>query len=237
MQNSPYTINIGPTVRASHAAFSVADHRFWMLSANFTSLKICAMQLIAQGAEAKVYDTGDTIIKTRLSKAYRIPEIDRKIIRQRIKKEVKVLQRLEQLGVKAPRFIKVEGNSIHMEKIAGIPVRDYLQGGGSDSVLRGVGVLVAELHGADVVHGDLTTLNFMINDTGVYAIDFGLSSTSAKDEDKAVDLYVFERALGCGHPGVTADKFYEGYGEKGAESVLQRLESVRKRGRKREEAG
>lgn len=194
------------------------------------------MQMIAQGAEARVYDAGDTVVKVRLTKAYRIPEIDRKIVQQRLRKEIKMLKKLEQLGIRAPRFVKAEGNALHMEKIAGTSVRDYLNGDNHREVLGRVGALVAELHNADIIHGDLTTYNFIINDE-VYAIDFGLSSVSCKDEDKAVDLYVFERALRCGHSECFVDSFYDGYRAKGRASVLARLESVRLRGRKREENG
>ncbi|KAI5154738.1 hypothetical protein ENBRE01_3463, partial [Enteropsectra breve] len=37
------------------------------------------MMMIAQGAEAELYEDGNTIIKIRKSKSYRVPEIDRKI--------------------------------------------------------------------------------------------------------------------------------------------------------------
>jgi TP53 regulating kinase-like protein len=45
-------------------------------------------------------------------------------------------------------------------------------------------------------------------------IDFGLAYTSTLDEDKAVDLYVLERALGATHPdgGVRFARILDGYG-------------------------
>lgn len=192
------------------------------------------MKLIAQGAEAKVYETDDRIVKMRLPKAYRIPEIDRKITQQRLKREAGMLQRLQTLGIAAPRFLKIEGNELHMEKIQGRSVRDCLTMENHPQVLGHVGRLVAELHNADIIHGDLTTLNFIVGDR-IYVIDFGLSFVSRKDEDKAVDLYMFERALKCGHSEDYLSAFYEGYRAVGSPSVLERLESVRQRGRKREE--
>lgn len=71
------------------------------------------------------------------------------------------------------------------------------------------------LHDAGIVHGDLTTSNMMLRDATqqlvcmhslavVYCmqsccpqvmIDFGLSYNSTIAEDKAVDLYVLERAF------------------------------------------
>jgi TP53 regulating kinase and related kinases len=68
------------------------------------------------------------------------------------------------------------------------------------------------MHLAQVVHGDLTTSNMMLrrsvpSPTGspdspyeVLMIDFGLSSVSVLPEDRAVDLYVLERAMLSTHP-------------------------------------
>jgi TP53 regulating kinase-like protein len=71
-------------------------------------------------------------------------------------------------------------------------------------------------HKGGVVHGDLTTSNMIIRkETGslvIYfisfnstksfkvMIDFGLSYVSALPEDKAVDIYVLERAFLSTHP-------------------------------------
>ena len=66
-------------------------------------------------------------------------------------------------------------------------------------------------------------------------IDFGLSYVSALLEDKAVDLYVMERALESTHtqPGLM-DLVLTGYrcSKRGAATVA-RLADVRLRGRKR----
>ncbi|KAI4292388.1 TP53 regulating kinase [Pancytospora philotis] len=195
------------------------------------------MELIAQGAEAKIYATADTIVKVRQPKAYRIPEIDTKILRSRIQRESKILTKLEKLGVPAPRLIKVEGNALHMQRINGPAVRDYVNDENYEDVMLRIGVLVARMHSFDIIHGDLTTLNFIISDD-VYVIDFGLSFFSAKDEDKAVDLYVFEKALRCVHGERYIESFYRGYASHGEPAaVMSKLEQVRKRGRKREEQG
>lgn len=193
------------------------------------------MQLLAQGAEAKIFDNGDSIAKVRLSKGYRIPEIDEKIIKTRLRKEVKILVKLEQLGINAPKFIRTEGNTLYMEKIVGKTAKESINDDTQEDILFRIGILVAELHNADIIHGDLTTLNFLVNEN-IYVIDFGLSYVSHKNEDKAVDIYVFERALKCGHSEKYLGSFYKGYSSKvGNHAILERLESVRLRGRKREE--
>lgn len=75
----------------------------------------------------------------------------------------------------------------------------------------------------------------------IYLIDFGLTTASIQDEDKAVDLYVLERAFSATHPAAEAlfQEVLIAYGEsyKGARGVLKRLEGVRLRGRKRSMLG
>lgn len=79
----------------------------------------------------------------------------------------------------------------------------------------------------------------------IVLIDFGLATQSIQDEDRAVDLYVLERAFGSTHPR-QEDWFdrevlqsQEGYrgAWSGSKVVLKRLEDVRLRGRKRSMVG
>jgi TP53 regulating kinase-like protein len=75
----------------------------------------------------------------------------------------------------------------------------------------------------------------------IFLIDFGLTTASIQDEDKAVDLYVLERAFSATHPAAEPlfQEVLKAYGEcgKGARGVLKRLEGVRLRGRKRSMLG
>ncbi|KAI8943012.1 hypothetical protein NX059_001050 [Plenodomus lindquistii] len=75
----------------------------------------------------------------------------------------------------------------------------------------------------------------------IYLIDFGLTTASIQDEDKAVDLYVLERAFSATHPAAEPlfQEVLKAYGEsyKGGKGVLKRLEGVRMRGRKRSMLG
>ncbi|KAL8708679.1 MAG: hypothetical protein Q9220_006504 [cf. Caloplaca sp. 1 TL-2023] len=135
-------------------------------------------------------------------------------------------------------------------------------------LMRRIGEALGRLHEVGVVHGDLTTSNLMLRkeeeetvitngeagsqdmgqkeaevtlDGELVLIDFGLAGQSVQDEDKAVDLYVLERAFGSTHPDVE-DGFVEvlkAYGQsyKGAKVVLKRLEEVRMRGRKKSMIG
>jgi TP53 regulating kinase-like protein len=120
-----------------------------------------------------------------------------------------------------------------------------------------IGRLVASCHDAGVIHGDLTTSNIMLRtspsivsssqhqavdpatlvDAEPILIDFGLASTSSQEEDRAVDLYVLERAFGSTHPRAEGlfGEVLRAYGEgfKGAKGVLKRYQEVRMRGRKK----
>ena len=64
-----------------------------------------------------------------------------------------------------------------------------------------IGRAVARLHDGGLVHGDLTTSNMILRDgDGVLVlIDFGLAANATLAEDKAVDLYVLERAITSAH--------------------------------------
>lgn len=78
-------------------------------------------------------------------------------------------------------------------------------------------------------------------DGEIVLIDFGLATQSMQDEDKAVDLYVLERAFGSTHPEVEEwfQEVLRAYGEsyRGGKVVLKRLEEVRMRGRKKSMIG
>lgn len=104
---------------------------------------------------------------------------------------------------------------------------------------RAMGTCIGKLHQNNIVHGDLTTSNFMVrkNGGGLVAIDFGLSFVSTLVEDKAVDLYVLERAFTSLHPFTEwmFQLLIESYKNENPNSaqVLKRLDAVRLRGRKK----
>lgn len=119
-----------------------------------------------------------------------------------------------------------------------------------------IGAAVGRLHACGIVHGDLTTSNIMLRPAGavtdaepdiastkgqVVLIDFGLAGMNVQEEDKAVDLYVLERAFGSTHPWAEEDfrHVLAAYGDsyKGGKTVLKRLEDVRMRGRKKSMLG
>src|SRR3989338_2961587 len=86
---------------------------------------------IAQGAEAVLFEDRGSIIKERLSKNYRLPQLDEALRQFRTRREAKILQRLEELNFPAPRLQEFSDKrmSIVMDFIPGEKVRDILMHG------------------------------------------------------------------------------------------------------------
>lgn len=144
------------------------------------------------------------------------------------------------------------------EWIDGVTVKEALRSrdhaAGDEGVKRLMGAIgraVGKLHSVGVVHGDLTSSNMMLRrgekegegglDGEIVLIDFGLATQAVQEEDRAVDLYVLERAFGSTHPkeeglfGEVLGAYEAVY--KGAKTTLRRLEDVRMRGRKKSMIG
>ena len=214
-------------------------------------LSVCAESEVAECT----FFGHSAILKRRPVKGYRHPDLDLKIREQRTVREARALVRARKAGVLAPAVFSVDKKtcSIVMERLHGPTVRDVISNASASSelpgrLLRAVGAVVSKLHAADTIHGDLTTSNFMLrepdNPDHVVVIDFGLVRQSADDEERAVDLYVLERAISSTHPLVLdpMTHVWAGYSTGGlagpkVERTLKRLEQVRARGRKRSMIG
>jgi Kae1-associated kinase Bud32 len=100
-----------------------------------------------------------------------------------------------------------------------------------------LGRQIALLHARDVVHGDLTTSNVLVekaktkNPTLAF-IDFGLSQISSKLEDKAVDLVNLKKTFIATHSDFPEgwELIQRGYLENGGkEAVLKQVKQVESR--------
>jgi len=194
--------------------------------------KICApskLKLITQGAEAKVILSDNLITKDRISKSYRIKEIDNKIRKSRTKSETKLLIKASKIINSPIPETSKEIHKIKMPFIDGKKLSDNLDKfplKQQKQICKQIGEDVAKLHDVDIIHGDLTTSNMilvedknkintnkkfkgnskLITSLGggvgkpqVYFIDFGLGYISHKFEDKAVDIHLFKQALEAKH--------------------------------------
>ena len=154
-------------------------------------------EFIAKGAESNIVKSSylgeKAVLKDRIPKGYRISEIDDKIRKARTKEEAKLLSDAKRAGVKTPVLydINLQEKSILMEEIDGQMVKDIIN---EDLAFR-IGEEIAKLHSADIIHGDITTSNIMLQDDKLVFIDFGLGRYSPLDEDKAVDLLVLKKSL------------------------------------------
>ena len=153
-------------------------------------------KILFQGAEALILKNNNQIIKQRIKKSYRIPEIDNKIRTRRTRSEAKLLEKASTI-ITIPNIIKSDEKTkkIIMDFIDGKKLSEHLDNfplAKQKQICRQIGESVSKLHDADIIHGDLTTSNMILKNNKVFFIDFGLGFISHKFEDKAVDLHLLK---------------------------------------------
>ena len=162
------------------------------------------LKLLKKGAEADIYLTkwndSRAILKIRKSKEYRNPKLDLKLRKQRTIKESQTISEIKSFGIPSPLVyhVNLKKSLIIMQEIPGIPVHDLPD---SKIILlsKNIGKLVGLLHKNGMMHGDLTTSNFLLYKNKIYVIDFGLSQKTIKPEDHAVDLRLIKEILNSAH--------------------------------------
>jgi TP53 regulating kinase-like protein len=124
-------------------------------------------------------------------------------------------------------------SEIIMEFIAGKNLKDVL----TPQLCFRIGVYTALLHINNIIHGDLTTSNFIVSKK-ISLIDFGLSYYSTRTEDKAVDIRLIKQVFSSAHMPIYYDafnRFTKGYlvviGKKNANKILENVAEIEKRGR------
>lgn len=200
-------------------------------------------KIIAQGAESKIILQGNKIIKDRTKKSYRINEIDEKLRIKRTKSEINLLNKASKL-INAPIPIedKTQKNNtiITMPYIKGKKLSEYLDklsNKESENACKQIGNNIAILHDNNIIHGDLTTSNMILDEKGkIWFIDFGLGFISERIEDKAVDLHLINQALEAKHFKNYMNFWkiiQESYlkNSKQGKETLQKLKIVESRGR------
>ena len=201
------------------------------------------MKLIKKGAEGDIYTTkfgsDPAILKTRKVKPYRHPTLDNKIRKQRTIREASMLAEAKSVGIRTPLVYQVNTSdcTILMQRIDGVMVRN-LDGSKLKSACMQIGKITATLHKNGIVHGDLTTSNFISKNNKIYAIDFGLAQKSVRVEDHAVDLRLLKEILGSAHVQIMDSlwkSFLSGYksvaGLERLNKILNQLSIIEGRGR------
>ena len=164
-------------------------------------------EILHQGAEAIVisgYWMGDkSVLKIRNPRSYRHPDLDRRLTRQRLSVEVRVLTKLHSTIISCPTLLDVDSDNgwILLSYINGDTLYDSLLSGSSGfEQIRKLGRKIRELHELGVSHGDLTTHNVMISQQGdLSLIDFGLSKIAPEIEQLGLDLQVLNECLNASH--------------------------------------
>jgi Kae1-associated kinase Bud32 len=203
--------------------------------------------ILYKGAEAEIclsnYMGFKVVQKKRVRKAYRIKDIDDRLISFRTKEEVKLITGARLQGVSVPIIydVDLEDGTITMEYIEGKRVKDILnelREGERTRICEKIGVNIAKLHNNDIIHGDLTTSNMMLSDDRIYFIDFGLGEKNGEMESKGVDLHVLMEAIESTHSRYANcfDYVLDGYKKElkeDADLVVKKIEEIVKRGRYR----
>ena len=201
------------------------------------------MKLIKKGAEADVFSTKwegrKAILKIRKKKSYRNTILDQKIRKQRTIREAQIISDVKAFSIPTPLiyFMDMKKCSILMQFIEGKLVRD-LKDDEIIKVSKEIGKIVGKMHKNGIMHGDLTTSNFIIKKKKLFLIDFGLASRTEKPDDHAVDLRLFKEMLNSAHAN-TMEKawknFQIGYfkivGEKYSKKILNLVAVIESRGR------
>ncbi|PSQ13423.1 Kae1-associated kinase Bud32 [Halobacteriales archaeon QS_8_69_73] len=189
----------------------------------------------ARGAEAVVDLEPPTATKRRLAKAYRREELGERLRRRRTRAEARLTSEARRLGVPTPviRDVDPPEGRLTLEYVGAADLRDAL----TEPRVQAVGRHLARCHEGGFVHGDPTPRNVRVggSDDRVYLIDFGLGYYTDDVEDYAMDLHVFEGALGGTADDTAAllDAFEAAYHEAGEAQVVAQLREIEGRGRYR----
>lgn len=192
------------------------------------------VDFIGKGAEADVFLKDNVLYKIRAPKSYRLTALDDKLRKKRTRSESKILKKVGDIG---PGFLGSDNlEEIRMNFIPGVLVKNFLDN--DVSLAKTIGSTVGMLHDMNIIHGDLTTSNMILSDSGdLKLIDFGLSFVSDKIEDKAVDIHLFREAVRSKHFSFEKDiwrLFIKGYCASNKDLVLNKLKAVELRGRNKQ---
>src|SRR4030042_1157326 len=143
-------------------------------------------------------------------------------------------------GIAVPVIYSIDlpENRIVMEEIKGVRVKDALLDLPDDKakvVCEMIGEMAAKLHAKDMVHGDLTTSNMLLEGERIVLIDFSLGQRTAEMEDKGVDMHLLEEAFHSAHHArsglydIVKDSYVR-HNPRGGEGLRQ-VKEIEKRGR------
>ncbi|RLJ05032.1 MAG: Kae1-associated kinase Bud32 [Candidatus Aenigmatarchaeota archaeon] len=196
------------------------------------------LKKIQHAAESIIYldEVNNLVIKKRIKKRYRLPEIDDSLRKFRTKSEASLIRKASRIGIDVPKIFCVGDDEIKMEYLGKKKIRDVITKKNYIKICKKIGFVISQLHKNNIIHGDLTTSNMILKEDRIYLIDFGLGFHSSRIEDKATDLHLLFKALESTHFSLSHDawnviinSYKENYGD--ADRVLSRLKKIKERGR------
>lgn len=201
------------------------------------------MRLLKKGAEADIFITSwnekKAILKVRKKKEYRNEILDARLRTLRTIREGKMIHEAKKFGVTTPivYFVDPKKCEIYLQFIDGRLVRDLPK----KSIIKkckDIGNIVGTLHKNGLMHGDLTTSNFILSPKGLVLLDFGLAQRANQIEDYAIDLRLFKEVLNSAHADIFHEawnSFLQGYekilGKTMTNKIISHVQIIEKRGR------
>ena len=197
-------------------------------------------KLLKKGAESELYLINwygqDAVSKIRVSKKYRHHSIDEILRKQRTLHEANIISSAKMIGVETPfiYYLNTSNFEIIMEYVRGDILKDVF----SPNLCVDLGKIVGKLHFYNIIHGDITTSNFiLVPQNHLVVIDFGLSFFSERIEDKAADIRLFKEILNSVHVDyfeTSLEYFLLGYTKvygKRSLKIFETVNEIEQRGR------
>jgi len=203
---------------------------------------------VHEGAEA-VVSTGTwmglpAVLKKRRKRGWRHPSLEESLTRRRIIAEARILTRLDENEIPAPKVLAIDLHSrtLLLSRLKGVPFVELIDNGQSNHQhFVDLGMSIRNIHNAGIAHGDLTTHNIWVSDgNSMIIIDFGLGKVTSDVESFGTDLHGLYESLSARHPEIkyAMDSVIEGYlGETGVATrnnpssleVIKRLNVIQER--------
>lgn len=202
-----------------------------------------SMKLLKKGAEGDIYLTSwykqKAILKARKKKDYRNSSLDQRIRKQRTIRECEIISEVKSYGISTPLIYNMDTKNctIMMQHIDGKLVNELSELKLIKSCIE-IGKIVGTMHKNGIMHGDLTTSNFIVHKGRIFVLDFGLANKTNKPEDHAVDLRLLKEILNSAHAKIMNkawSNFLKGYkfvvGQTSFSKVADLVKVIESRGR------
>jgi TP53 regulating kinase-like protein len=155
--------------------------------------------------------------------------LDDDLRKRRTISESRMITLAKEFGLRTPYiyFVDPLRAEIVMEFISGIRASNVL----TSSICFDIGKFVSTLHLFNIIHGDVTPSNFIVN-RKITMIDMGLSFYSTRKEDKAMDIRLFKEILKSTYHSSYSEFFetfldgYRSINSKELEKILKRVDEI-----------